>query len=140
VDETRDTPARASLDADERALLEHALEQHRRGALHEAELAYGRLLRARPDDSATLLGLAALYAQTGRPSQALDMMSRAAGREVDAAATRLELARALLRVDALTAALDQLDEPIACAARRCVGCAARSKRSRATSGPPRSNR
>jgi tetratricopeptide (TPR) repeat protein len=113
VDKVRESPGFPPPGEPERVRFYWAIEQHRRGAFQDAEVAYARFLLERPDDPAALRHLAALYAQTGRATRAVELISKATGLESHAAATYMELARALIRVGASAAALDTLDQLIA---------------------------
>ncbi|CAO3438696.1 tetratricopeptide repeat protein [Azospirillum endophyticum] len=78
--------------------LDIAVDHHAAGRLAEAEILYGRILEADPRNAATLHLAGVLACQTGRPGEGLELLRRAVAERPNAAAYRIDRAKALLAV------------------------------------------
>lgn len=98
--------------SDVREALSRALDLHHKGEFREAEIAYKRVLRARPDhfDALHMLGVAAL--QKGNSARAVDLISRAILQKTSVASAHSNLALALMQLNRVAEAIASYERQI----------------------------
>src|SRR5690348_5787419 len=88
--------------------LELAVEHHRNGRLPEAETLYRQILRQQPQEPNALYMLGIVTQQTGRGTEAIDLISRAVALQPRNSEWHNTLAKALIEQNRIADALKEL--------------------------------